>query len=717
MNASRELFAHGRCSLLHVVHFCHDADLSIDLHMSRRSRTKRSSPAPPSRAARARAGQAWLLGLLIVAALALIARFWHLHQISRAPFHDLLLGDAAAYDAWARTIAAGNWIGDKIFYQAPLYPYFLATLYGSIGRSVAAVKYVQAVMGALSCVLIADATRRLFSRRAGLVAGVLLALYPPAIFLETLIQKSALDEVLLCLLLWLIAREIERARRWSAVFVGLVIGALILNRENASLLVVPLAAWVATRPNQSPARQALVFLGAVAIVLAPVAIRNRIVGGEWAVTTAQFGPNFYIGNNRDADGTYRPLIPWRGNAAFEQSDANALAERELGRTLTAGEVSAFYRNRVLEFIRSEPRRWAGLLARKAFLTFNAVEIPDTEDQYTYARWSWLLRLDAIWNFATLFGVALAGAWFIRGKWTRVWIVFAIVAFYAASLVLFYVFARYRFILVPPLIVLAGFALSEAAAFLRGGSRTQIVACGMIVAVVAIACGRRMVPTSRLEALMRFNTGVGLQSHGRLDEAIAEFRAAAALYPALPQVHYDLGIALRDSGRLPEAIAELREAVRWAPRDPRALNNLGVALGQAGTAGEAVQCFRAALAVDPNLAEARGNLAEWYAAHGRLDEAATEAEKAIQLEPSLLAAWKTLTRIRGQQRLPSEALAAAQAASNLAPDDPTVLNALGIALAELGRRQDAVSAFQRALERDPGNAAIRRNLMRLQAPPI
>ncbi len=36
------------------------------------------------------------------------------------------MGDSRAYDEWARRIAAGDWIGREVFYQAPLYPYFLA---------------------------------------------------------------------------------------------------------------------------------------------------------------------------------------------------------------------------------------------------------------------------------------------------------------------------------------------------------------------------------------------------------------------------------------------------------------------------------------------------------------------------------------------------------------------------------------------------------------
>jgi Flp pilus assembly protein TadD len=455
-----------------------------------------------------------------------------------------------------------------------------------------------------------------------------------------------------------------------------------------------------------------------------VMLRNRIVGGEWAVTTAQFGPNFYIGNNPNADGTYRPLVPWRGNPTFEQADATALAEQQLGRTLTAGEVSAFYRDRVLAFIRDQPARWAALLARKALLTVNAVEIPDTEDQYTYSHWSWILRLAAIWNFGTLVGAAVVGALW-RSEWRRLWIFYAMALVYAGSVVLFYVFARYRFVLVPPLALLAGAAASELAAIAnrrsaklqpRARSRSELVASALVFAAIVLVSRRSMVPRSHLESLMRFNTGAGLQAAGRTDDAIEEYRAAAALYPALPQVHYNLGILLRDSGRVDDAIAELREAVRWAPGDPRALNNLGVAFGQAGRSDEAERCFREALAADPNLAAAHNNLAEWYAAHGRLDDAAEESQKAVALAPSLVPAWKTLTRIRSQQGRFEQALAAAQQGASLAPDDPAALNALGIALAGVGRTQEAIAALQRALARDPANASIQRNLGRLRHTP-
>src|SRR5215831_1815890 len=123
--------------------------------------SNRRAAASLDRGATVRSSPAVWYGL--VGAIALAVRLWHLHQILPAPFYDLLIGDAAAYDDRARAIASGNWLGDQVFYQAPLYPYFMAVLYSLAGRSVSIVRYVQAVLGAISCTLLAGSGRLLGS--------------------------------------------------------------------------------------------------------------------------------------------------------------------------------------------------------------------------------------------------------------------------------------------------------------------------------------------------------------------------------------------------------------------------------------------------------------------------------------------------------------------------------------------------------------------------
>ena len=75
----------------------------------------------------------WYVG---VGVLALLLRLVYLWQISSGPMFDMLLGDAWRYDQWAREIVAGAWYGDRVFYQAPLYPYFLAVIYSLLGTYV-----------------------------------------------------------------------------------------------------------------------------------------------------------------------------------------------------------------------------------------------------------------------------------------------------------------------------------------------------------------------------------------------------------------------------------------------------------------------------------------------------------------------------------------------------------------------------------------------------
>ena len=41
--------------------------------------------------------------------------------------------DALAYHEWALAILDGGWLGDRVYYQDPLYPFFLAGLYAVFG--------------------------------------------------------------------------------------------------------------------------------------------------------------------------------------------------------------------------------------------------------------------------------------------------------------------------------------------------------------------------------------------------------------------------------------------------------------------------------------------------------------------------------------------------------------------------------------------------------
>src|SRR5688500_6343636 len=183
---------------------------------------------------------------------ALAVRLVHIWQIRPSPFFDTLLGDANGYDQWAQRLAAGDWIGSDVFYQAPLYPYFLGLVYKIFGRDLLAVRIIQALIGSASCALLAMAGTRFFSRPVGVIAGLALALWAPAIFFDGLLQKSVLDVFFVCLALWLIARIAgadpdppAKAGGYKRLWVALggTMGALALTRENALIFIAVIVVW------------------------------------------------------------------------------------------------------------------------------------------------------------------------------------------------------------------------------------------------------------------------------------------------------------------------------------------------------------------------------------------------------------------------------------------------------------------------------------------
>ncbi|MGH9219957.1 MAG: ArnT family glycosyltransferase, partial [Vicinamibacterales bacterium] len=305
--------------------------------------------------------------------VALLVRLIHVWQIRPSPFFDVLLGDANGYDQWAQQLAGGDWIGSQVFYQAPLYPYFLGVLYSVFGRDLLVVRTVQAVIGSASCVLLGMAGARLFSQRVGLIAGLALALWAPAIFFDGLLQKSVLDMFFVCLGLYLISRiahppegghhhdttpgnqVVSGFSRIDWIALGLAMGALALTRENALVFIGVILIWAWFRVERKIAVAG--FVAGIAIVLLPVMLRNYAIDGGLYVTTSQFGPNFYIGNNPQADGTYASIRFGRGAPEFERTDAAEVAEGSVGRSLTASEVSSYWTGRALGYITGQPLDW------------------------------------------------------------------------------------------------------------------------------------------------------------------------------------------------------------------------------------------------------------------------------------------------------------------------------------------------------------------------
>lgn len=545
-----------------------------------------------------------------VFALALALRLGVLAQLWSIPFFEHPIVDGRSYDEWARRIAAGDWWGDRVFYQAPAYPYFLALLYRVLGSDPWRVHVAQMVLGAGSCALACAAARELFAsagarraRVAGACAGLLFAAYGPAVFFDAITQKTGLALFLTTAWLWALARQQRDGSPAWALCAGALLGGLALTRENSLVFAAVVPVWLALRPADTGRRRraaaAAALLLGLAAVLLPVSLRNYAVGGVLAPTTSQLGPNFYIGNNPAAPGVYAPLVPGRQTPDFEGSDARILAERRLGRPLDPGEVSSYWLGESLRFVREQPGDWADLLLVKLLLTINRFEVPDTEDVYVYAEESGLLALLLpVFQLATLLGLAAVGAvlaWTDRLRAAGLLLLLA--GLFAASVAAFYVMARYRAPVVPLLLPLAGYALARGPGLWREDPARLARAGAAGLAVFAIASLPLVDPLPyRMGTLL--NMGIVRFEQGRHAEAEDYYRRALAAHEASADLHFHLAALRVAQDRLPEAEQHLRRMLEIDDRDFRGHSLLVSVLRRLGRHEEAGVHRRRAAALNP-----------------------------------------------------------------------------------------------------------------------
>lgn len=311
--------------------------------------------------------------LLLVLALAAVLRLANWVQIQDGPLPWLQRWsetDMSFYDRWARDVAAGDWLtntrmrpyhsghaavarqahelsgspepfaasvgeriwdswlGERTFYQDPLYSYLLAIAYRVGGGRSEAAFFVQTLLGLVSVALIFRIAEKLFDPGVGFLAGLLAALYGPLAYYETLLLKPVLIVFtsLVALLAFLRACEAPE-RRARFLLAGLASGLAFLAQSSAILFLSAAVALVAWRERHAPRRLALAVTSSTlgfGLALVPVALRNAAVAAPPFVFNATGGWTFLNHNAEDYD-------PWLGDAVTHH--AGEIMSRTEGRLL------------------------------------------------------------------------------------------------------------------------------------------------------------------------------------------------------------------------------------------------------------------------------------------------------------------------------------------------------------------------------------------------
>jgi len=630
-----------------------------------------------------RPGRAWMPAI-ITGGLAALLRAVYLVESSANPFRVHLGLDTAGYDRWARSIAAGEGLGEAPFSQAPFFPLILGLVYAVLGPDPAAALWTHLLPAVVATALTADAARRMWGTTAAWGSGLLLALYKPSIFYTGVLLPPSWVLALAALALWAVVRAAEspaaaigtgrsstgapdRGGLRSArplIGAGLAFGALALAQPAAGVAAVCALWWLTRWPeadgreggrdrtvpgpgsagrDRRARRAGLFFLGFAVLPLFTL-LYNGLSGGAWSLVSVNGGINLYIGNGPEANGAYvRPPAMREDRDLLGIDAARALSGQVApavpGGTGQAGgagdgafgpdDADRFWRGRALGEMAAHPGRTVVLFGRKLALFFGQYEVPQLESLPFERRYSFLLRLP-LPGMALLVAVAAYGLWRRRRDPRAVWLA-ASAGVIALAVALFFVTGRFRAPAVPFLALLAGGGI---ASFVEGRRRRvpwrECAAPVVAAALLAVLLVLNLPGLDRRasEGQYHYRLGVIREAERKPAEAMAEYARALELDPTLGKAEVNLGTLLARSGRLAEARARLERGVALDPQSAIGLANLGQVHQLEGRAEEALALYRRAIAVDPGYPTPRRAAARLLQELGRDEEARAILESVV-----------------------------------------------------------------------------------------
>lgn len=699
-----------------------------------------SDPAPPLETPEPfkwRARRDWvMLAVVLAVALSLRLVFFFLNKSNNPVFYYPIM-DALYHHEWAQQILSGTYHADDVYFRGPLYPYLLAFLYKISGSSIGFAVLFQHILGTFTSGLIYLLARELFSRRVALLAGLLAGLYWPFVYFEgdLLIVTTILFLNTLAFLLFF--ASVRKNNLPLLITSGIVLGLSSIARPSVLIVLpaLPLALYLTRRPRSRGGlgwmgRTAVIF-ASILVVVAPVMIRNWVVGRSIVPIAASGGVNFYIGNNPFSDGSTAIVPGTRADWWGGYYDAIAIAERDEGRKLKLAEVSDYFFRRGAAWIEAHPGDAMSHFGKKLRIFWSGPERANNKFLYFF------------WALAGMKYVPLPGFWLIAPfallggvlQWHRrrkLSLLYLFIALYMIGVVAFFVNARFRLPVVPFLIIFAAYAVHYLIAVYNKKDFRLIKA----IAVLAAAAVLVNVDYLTFNKIRSYSTafshatlGNAYMKMNRREKALEEYTRAWEIQESAPtqayqliarDVDYNLGLLLWEKGLCTRAI----EVLRRVGSDPgqrddvyaqNALDYLGDCYLKRSEVDKAYRTYQEFLRISPGDVRAITGLARCQAMMGNPEEAESMLSSAIQASTAIYApAYLALGEIQRRMGKTAEAVASYTAVSQLPGYERDALVALAELYQEAGDIDSAIRVLQRAaVYYPPDDSTIRMWLARLQ----
>lgn len=523
--------------------------------------------------------------VLLVFACALTVRLIVLIQFREMnPLFENPVVDAAQYDSLARNfLRLGKWPEEGAFFQPPAYPFFLAVVYKIFGESYTWIRVVQAVMGSLSCAMVCLMGARLHARRTGLAAGLATAFYGPLIYFDLDLLAPVLIVFWSVLGLLLLITSLQDNKKILMFAAGLCLGTALISWPVIGLACAATALSLCWSFRTAPRKAAALVILLSAGVLIPVMplFLHNVLHGKWVLISTNGGVNFYIGNNPDWQETVsmRPGYPWEKIMNLPHRTYGAEQVAQMG-------SSELFFKEAKQFIFSHPTAYLRNQLLKLYQIGFGYEIMRNTDLYFFKQFSTVLdnlMCNAKWlkfPFGVLFPFALTGVFFsLKSARRENRYILGYLAAVIAGLLLFFITARYRVILVPFLSLYAAMGFWELTRRLRGGLRNAFPLLALLAALflgfnLDLFGQQKLFDSGIYQGQASFTMGRVNIERNRPGVALPWLIKSTQTDPAYPDAWVDLGRARYALGDVMGAVEATRTAARVAPGYPLPYYNLG-----------------------------------------------------------------------------------------------------------------------------------------------
>ncbi|NIN01053.1 MAG: tetratricopeptide repeat protein [candidate division Zixibacteria bacterium] len=584
---------------------------------------------------------------LLIFALAFLVRFAYLTQIkvSLPSFYAPNM-DELYHDILAQNIAFGEGMGSEPFFKGPLYVYLLAYIYKIFGHNYYIPRFLQMIMGSLSCLFVFLIARKLFNRTVGVISGTIAAFYATLIFYDGELMIESLVIFLDLVLIYLLVSLSDKSslKRWLGC--GAVLGLSAIARPNVLIFAPFVLLWMflgfkdKLKSKAILSRWAIFCLGVLLLVF-PVTLRNLVVGKDLVLIGWQGGHNFYLGNNPEASGwsvTAAQIdVTWWGG----YHDAMRVAQQETGRQLKPSQISRFWYNKGLDFIMTSPFRWIKLMVNKVIYFWKGFEIPNDKNFYFYKNFSSLFNLlltksPLYLPFGLIGPLSILGMAVGLKKWRKYLLLYLFILSYTISVVIFFVCSRFRMPVIPFLIIFSAFFIWWLVDRIKHKKLSPLLVSvpALLVLVAFLNTGRgKIISETEQNAQDRFILATTYERLGKLREAVREYQTALEFNPEFASAYNNLGIIYGKTGMPQLAVEHFRRAIRFDPNYAKAYFNLGVIYQQTDSLDQAEEAYLKALQISPEYEAARLSLGKVYFRKGMKDKAREEWERVLQLNPN------------------------------------------------------------------------------------